>query len=224
VRATPALAAPRSSLTHTPRFVLRSCDFGISLFATKETESVTRGTLRYSAFGVEGPLGACADPPSLLSLNSASSLPVPPREVAPEVARNQRIDNLPALDVYGLGCIVHDLAHAHTGVSGAETAAVAAKLAGAPSPSASESRLAPNPAFARAMRGFEPSLGGRLPPELSALLASLLAVDAAARPSAHDARAAIAGLAAASLTWPLDGHFDQGTVPGGAAVATPITE
>lgn len=138
--------------------------------------------------------------------------------MAPEVARGQRIENLPAVDVYGLGCIVHDLLHANTGVSGAKTAAVAARLAGAPSPSALASSLAPNPVFARAMRGFEPALGGRLPPELSALLASLLAVDPSVRPSARDARAAIGGLAAASLTWPLDGGGGSG------AAETVITE
>lgn len=115
-----------------------------------------------------------------------------------QVARREPITNRTAVDAYGLGCILLDVMHVHTGVGGADGAEGrrlrrAERAAGRVTPIA--------PGLRRALLDYEPSVSPRLPVPLASLLLSLLAVDPALRPSADAARVRLAAMSADSVDW-----------------------
>jgi len=111
---------------------------------------------------------------------AARSLRGTPRFMAPEVMQGAE-PQAPA-DVYGLGCVLHDLAH--VGVGGEAEASTAGGLQADTSSSAALNL--PDLIAHRLRAGFAVSLGAHVPTRLAALLRACLAEAPEARPSASD--------------------------------------
>jgi hypothetical protein len=124
---------------------------------------------------------------------------------APEIARQQSISNFPAVDCYGLGCVLHDLVHMNTD-AGAHARLVSAGL----KPGASLSDVTSNSVaewalvrtlFEREASGFAPAVAPHVPPPLAQLVRSCLAVDPEARPTVERVRMSLAQLTDAANKW-----------------------
>lgn len=131
-----------------------------------------------------------------------------------------------AIDSYGLGCIIHDLAHCKTSqggdTGGADlTTGVVVRLRSMDQGLAqifkralasvrlriTHSPLSSlcSPARFPTERSFEPCISADVPPSLAALLRAVLAVAPQARPTAEAARVALANLASEALAWSTGG-------------------
>ena len=115
-----------------------------------------------------------------------------PQYMAPEVARGLTITRPTAIDTFGLGVVMHDLAHL----------GIAAQPAGSGMPSGSTGG-APfaHVLYTRASSDFQIRLGAHVPPPLAALITSCLAVDPAVRPESGAVRAQLLLLMPASHGW-----------------------
>lgn len=97
------------------------------------------------------------------------------------------------MDAYGIGCILHELAHTNTGVG---------ESAGGGGDVDDELRITPSaPLLQRALDDFQPRVARAVPAPLAALVLALLALDPAVRPSAEAVRSRLARLTAASPRW-----------------------
>lgn len=126
--------------------------------------------------------------------------------MAPEVARMLPVTNRPAVDAYGLGCILHDLGHAGTG-AGTEDDEVHSGVTGlydARSNTVGTDTRLRMVLVQRALLNFEPCVASRVPASLAALLRALMAVEPSARPTAEHARKQLASMAADSVTWAVE--------------------
>lgn len=141
-----------------------------------------------------------------------------PAFMAPEVALRTNASTDPAsfrmaIDVYGLGCIVHDLAHINAaGRADLRSARAAVQ-------EAVQERLTQDVLLSRLARDFEPQIAPRVPPALASLLALMLAVQPALRPSAERARAQLAALARHAIGWLQAGAEPYTATPQQAAAA-----
>jgi serine/threonine protein kinase len=127
-----------------------------------------------------------------------------PAYMASEIARQQRITRWEAVDVYGFGCIAHDVAHANTAPPDAPAAARRASL-DAQQPvgggSAGSNWNAVQVLVQRELAGYVRHVAAHVPHALAALTHACLTVDTAARPSMGDARAALAPMEAEAHAW-----------------------
>ena len=115
-----------------------------------------------------------------------------PQYMAPEVARGLTIKRPTAIDTFGLGVVLHDLAHLG--------AADQPPGAGAPSGSTGGAPFA-HVLYARSTKDFATSIGAHVPPPLAAIAASCLAVDPEARPESGAVRAQLLLLLPVSHGW-----------------------
>lgn len=106
---------------------------------------------------------------------------------------------VPAVDVYGVGCILHDLAHIGTGVTDEEEQGVDIDQTHTLTIDTGLKRVL----IKRRTLDFKPCIASGVPDALASLLLALLAVDPGLRPTAEGARTGLAGLAATSVTWVL---------------------
>lgn len=113
------------------------------------------------------------------------------------------------MDVYGLGCIVHDLACINTGVEGDEREPSESERSGVTFDqthmTVDTDRRMLCIIIKRRLLNFQPCIPPRVPQALATLLRALLAVEAEDRPSAEAARTSLASLAADSVTWGAEG-------------------
>lgn len=126
--------------------------------------------------------------------------------VAPEVARQDtnHLTSRPAVDCYGLGCVIHDLAHCGTAVAAEDEEA--SPRDGAIWTTIQTHNGTRGVNIKRALCvDFEPVIAPGVPQPLADLLRALLAVAPADRPAAGDARQQLAALAAAAVQWGRDG-------------------
>jgi serine/threonine protein kinase len=158
-----------------------------------------------------------------------------PKFMAPEVVMSARITDPCAIDVYGLGVILHDLAHLGVGAeaagaAGAEGRGGARSLSTGNSADASSvlsvngttrtpRASSANPAqvlFQRAHAGFAVDVAAHVPPPLARIIHACMAVEPASRPRSHGVRTELLALAArTSLDWVMP----DGTTEGAAAAA-----
>jgi serine/threonine protein kinase len=129
-----------------------------------------------------------------------------PRFMAPEVARQLTISNFPATDAYGLGMILHDLAHVGT------DAAAPARLLKAgrdPATALSESASAVTAAswaanrilFEREFAGFAATVAPSVPQPLAELIRQCLEVVPEQRPTVERLRLSLAQLVDGASSW-----------------------
>ena len=115
-----------------------------------------------------------------------------PQYMAPEVARGLTITRPTAIDTFGLGVVMHDLAHLGLAGQAATQAAPSGSTGGAP--------LA-HVLYARARSDFVVRVAAHVPPPLAALINNCLAVDPATRPESGAVRAQLLLLLPASHGW-----------------------
>ena len=123
-------------------------------------------------------------------LASSSAQAGTPHYMAPEVARGLPIAKPTASDPFGVGVVIHDLAHLGVGAASAEDAA-----------SAGSATLPERVLYARAASGFAVRLDAHVPQPLATLLLACLAVDPEVRPTSGAIRQQLLLLAPESSTW-----------------------
>lgn len=109
---------------------------------------------------------------------------------------------VPAVDVYGFGCILHDLAHIGTDVVAEEHSGVRSADFDRTHTLTVDTGLK-RVLIQRRMPDFTPCIAPGVPVALASVLLALVAVDPGTRPTAERARTDLACLAAASVTWVL---------------------
>ena len=122
-----------------------------------------------------------------------------PAYCAPEVARGEPIANEPAIDVYGLGCILNDVAHVNTD----DDAPRRLRAEGLPSGDKALTEVGTLETRARLFDGdakaihimvsreaanYEPEVARRVPASIRAIILAMLATQPDARPSAGAVR------------------------------------
>jgi serine/threonine protein kinase len=174
-----------------------------------------------------------------------------PKYMAPEVVMSARISDPCAIDIYGLGVILHDLSHlgvggAGGGGGGGGAGGASMEVSQAPGSSAGTgSALSANgttwtprgPAgaggganiaqvlFQRAHAGFAVHIGAHVPPPLTRVIAACLAVEPAGRPRSTGVRTELLALAARpSLDWAAAADNEGGGGGGAAAAAAAASD
>jgi serine/threonine protein kinase len=143
-------------------------------------------------FGLSGVL------PTAPAMDGAGGVQGTPAYMAPEVALGRPIALPQAIDTYGVGVVLHDLAH--VGVSevtwGARAATPRAD-AGCSETTAGAGWGPLQVLFARVAAGFAVDIAPQCPPPLAALLRRCLAVEPAARPDGSALREELVRMRAA---------------------------
>ena len=111
---------------------------------------------------------------------------------APEVARGLPISRPTAIDTFGLGIVLHDLAHLGLAAQPAGATMLSGSTGGAPMA---------HVLYARANADFAVRMGAHVPPPLAELTTQCLAVDPTARPESGAVRAQLLLLAPPSHGW-----------------------
>jgi serine/threonine protein kinase len=151
-----------------------------------------------------------------------------PRFMSPEVARGSVITNSKAIDAYGMGMVVHDIAHINTDAEApARLAAAAAAGPGAAAAAAAAARasrsvngggwatttmyssLSASTArqsmlhvlFRRETANYLPSFAPHVPAPLCALIRAALAMQPDERPTLTELRTRLAALAEQADAW-----------------------
>jgi serine/threonine protein kinase len=141
----------------------------------------------------------------VLASAAASTQAGTPQYMAPEVARGLPITRPTAIDTFGLGVVLHDLAHlgiAGRASLGANTALSAGTGGVRGSAGASGSAAPPvHVLYARAASDFAVTIGAHVAPPLAELMRACLAVEPAERPESADVRARLLEMAPASAAW-----------------------
>jgi serine/threonine protein kinase len=182
---------------------LQVCDFGISsILGQLDGQGALRGTPRYMARAPRPRASRFVRPRADMRPIGRALLP---SSQAPEVARQQAITNFPAVDCYGLGCVLHDLVHVNTD-AGAHARLVSAGLnPGAPLSDVTSNSVADwavvRTLFEREVSGFAPAVAPHVPPPRAQLVRSCLAVDPEARRTVERVRVTLAQLADSANTW-----------------------
>ncbi len=127
-----------------------------------------------------------------------------PRYMAPELVLGAPITRPEAIDAYGLGIVLHDLAHLGLGASGsAGDAAPAQQADGADASAPSMDSAVPTVTvlLARMWSAFKIEIAAECPAPLADLIRQLLAPEPAARPDSAAVRAALLGMAPLADAW-----------------------
>jgi serine/threonine protein kinase len=134
-------------------------------------------------------------------LASASTQAGTPQYMAPEVARGLPISRPTAIDTFGLGIVLHDLAHLgiQAGVGGFGSGG-ATTTHGRSATSGSEGPLV-HVLYTRATQDFAVTIAPHCAPPLAALIQRCLAVDPAERPESAAVRGQLLELAPQASGW-----------------------
>jgi serine/threonine protein kinase len=132
-----------------------------------------------------------------------------PRYMAPEVARGEAISNSKAIDAYGMGVVMYDVAHVNSDAEAPARLREAGLDETLPLTQALTHHGSSNSAhwgsiqvlFQREIENYEPRFSAHVPPPLEALIRHAMALQPDARPTLPRMRARLTELADEAVAW-----------------------